>query len=227
MHAIELPESCLPMNLAPTTNNCDPNAFEFRSRRHQDGVVSTDGFKYVFAHTLASRIRIRKEGILTVPLDSTEVTVLNFEKLYPIWMLPGLTYIEAFPLTIDVEKPFQGLWVGDYSVHGGEIVLFLQRTPSRLEVIKVTGDPNVPRGEYSFVVPNIDEPYRICDEVKFSGVPSVQGWGQIAGTFFADHQWVEVEGTNPSCLDYLISSFPTIVSRNFRLLESAEEYKQF
>jgi len=128
---------------------------------------------------------------------------------------------------LDVEKPFQGLWVGDYSAHGGEIVLFLQRTPSRLEVIKVIGDSNVPRGEYSFVVPNIDEPYRICDEVEFSGVPSVQGWGQIAGTFFSDHYWVEVEGIFPSGLYHLISSFPAITRRNFCLLESAAQYKQF
>jgi len=98
IHAIELPENCLPMNLAPTTINCDPNALVFHSSRRQGGVASTDGFKYLFTHTLASRLRLQNEGILTAPLDPNEVTVQNFEKLYPIWLLPGLTYINHFPL---------------------------------------------------------------------------------------------------------------------------------
>jgi anaerobic selenocysteine-containing dehydrogenase len=116
-----------------------------------------------------------------------------------------------------VEKPFQGLWIGDYSDHGGEILLFLQRTPSKLEVIKVTGDLNVPRGEYSFVIPNMDGPSRICHETEFTGVRAVQGWGQIAGTYFYHYQWVEVEGIFSS---FILSnaSLSPIAQRSFRPL---------
>ena len=118
-----------------------------------------------------------------------------------------------------MEKPFQGLWIGDYSDHGGEILLFLQQTPSKLEVLKVTGDLNVPRGEYSFVIPNMNGPSRICDEMEFTGVRAVRGWGQIAGTHFSHHQWTEVEGI---LLRFILSniSLSTIARRNFHLLEN-------
>lgn len=154
---------------------------------------TSDGFKYIFTHTLESRLRLRNERIFTIPLDSNEVTVESFEKLDPTWMWPGLSRI-VLPLTKDVEKPFQGLWIGDYSAHGGEILLFLQRTPSKLEVIKVTGDRNVPRGEYSFVIPKMDGPSRICHEMEFTSVCAVQGWEQIAGICFSHYLWIEVEG---------------------------------
>ena len=186
MDLIDLPEDTLPFNLAPRTTHSNLHSFVMRPS-------TTDGFKYIFAHTFESRLRIRNQGILTAPLNPNEVTLENFEKLLPTWMLPGLTHLDL-PLTTGVEKPFQGLWIGDYSNHGGEILLFLQRIPSQLEAIKVTGDLNVPRGEYSFVIPNMDDPSHISHEIEFRGVRAVRGWGQIAGMHFSYHQWVEVEG---------------------------------
>ena len=64
-----------------------------------------------------------------------------------------------------------------------------------LEVIKIQGDPNVPRGEYSFVFPDISSINRRCTEVEFDGSNTTAGYGQIAGTFFRDPTWIPVEGT--------------------------------
>ena len=121
------------------------------------------------------------------------------------------------------EKPYQGIWVGDYSAHGCEFLLFLQRdhgggstgpatnsTPSQgsvlnesvesesetkdiiqqgsLEAIKLTGDPNVPRGELSFVADDIGEDgfVRMADEPLFQGARIVHSKGHVAGLGFRD-----------------------------------------
>ena len=91
-------------------------------------------------------------------------------------------------------KPYQGLWIGEYSAHGDELLLFLQRSPTMLEVIKISGDPNVPRGEYSFAFQDISEIRRQCTEIEFAGLSTTLGYGQIAGTFFRDPSWIIVEG---------------------------------
>jgi len=91
-------------------------------------------------------------------------------------------------------RPYQGLWIGDYSAHGLEFLLFLQRTPKRLEVLKITGDPNVPRGEYSIVAEDIEDQLRISEDPEFRGSSVVKGYGQIAGTYFRGAQFVDVEG---------------------------------
>lgn len=121
------------------------------------------------------------------------------------------------------EKPYQGIWVGDYSAHGCEFLLFLQRdfgerptTPSTssttyepselnesdgseaetediinqgsLEAIKLTGDPNVPRGELSFIAEDIgrDGMIRTADEPLFQGARIVHSMGHVAGLGFRD-----------------------------------------
>ena len=69
-----------------------------------------------------------------------------------------------------------------------------------LEVIKIHGDPNVPRGEYSFVFPDISKIQRRCTEIEFAGLPTTLGYGQIAGTFFRDPSWIVVEGIHRETL---------------------------
>ncbi|KAL8739034.1 MAG: hypothetical protein Q9190_007904, partial [Brigantiaea leucoxantha] len=110
------------------------------------------------------------------------------------------------------ERPWQGIWVGDYSGHGCEFLLVIQRdadwnleppktsfpTPrhpaileaqregraprkvqpgedgsciGRIEAIKLTGDPNVPRGEYTWIAEDIGAEglLRIANEQMFRG----------------------------------------------------------
>lgn len=121
------------------------------------------------------------------------------------------------------EKPYQGIWVGDYSAHGSEFLLFLQRdyeerpaspttgsTTSQgsvfndsgdsgsesegiiqrgsLEAIKLTGDPNVPRGQISFVAEDIGQGglVRNAEEPLFQGARIVHSRGHVAGLGFRD-----------------------------------------
>lgn len=101
-------------------------------------------------------------------------------------------------LSVDPEKPYHGLWIGDYASHGVEFLLFLQRYPTLLEVFKITGDVNVPCGQLSFTVPDLNVPGRICDEIEFQGCRAVPGYGQIAQRYFTTNQWIDVEGCHMS-----------------------------
>lgn len=160
------------------------------------------------------------------------------------------------------EKPYQGIWVGDYSFHGCEFLLFVQRdkapesgqasdssaasSPSassqdgnaagevhqtapesnevgsntgeedkvieqgRLEGIKLTGDPNVPRGEISFVADDIgpDGLIRIAEERIFQGARIVRSKGHIATRNFRNGAYIRL--TRMSFLHVLICSFRSV-----------------
>lgn len=135
------------------------------------------------------------------------------------------------------EKPYQGIWVGDYSGNGCEFLLFMQRddapaaegdapvvedvdslglnyrrnsssyaaspssssppfsdadstTPERqkqrLEAIKLTGDPNVPRGEISFRTDDVGvgNTRRVSQDDIFKGARIVPAQGHIASRNF-------------------------------------------
>nr|POF24722.1 hypothetical protein CFP56_71697 [Quercus suber] len=58
----------------------------------------------------------------------------------------------------------------------------------RLEAIKLTGDPHIPRGEYTFIAPDIGPGgfMRIADEAQFRGARVVRSAGHIAGPGFAE-----------------------------------------
>ena len=86
--------------------------------------------------------------------------------------------------------------MADYSVHGPEFLMFIQRRPDTLEVIKLTGDVNVSCGRYSFCVPCVGL-YRVCTELEFRGARAVEGFGQIANTLFRQPPWIPVEGEFP------------------------------
>ena len=114
------------------------------------------------------------------------------------------------------ERPWRGIWVGDYSGHGCEFLLLnqpdvegvtdvpLERMESetdaeyeerflqervykgRLEAIKLTGDPNVPRGEYTFIAKDLGEAgfVEVAQEDPFQGARVVKSTGHIAHTGF-------------------------------------------
>jgi hypothetical protein len=117
------------------------------------------------------------------------------------------------------EKPWRGIWVGDFSGHGCEFLLINQpdnETPfdeasvvqrdeetveewekrkreeklyrGCLEAIKLTGDPNVPRGEYTFIADDISSNgyLRTATEERFQGARIVKSRGHIASRMFRD-----------------------------------------
>ncbi|KAL4905390.1 hypothetical protein BDW74DRAFT_16144 [Aspergillus multicolor] len=120
------------------------------------------------------------------------------------------------------EKPYQGIWVGDYSAHGCEFLLFLQRDKEgddldardpenediiqrgSLEAIKLTGDPNVPRGQFSFVSDDIGPggTVRIATEALFHGARVVRSRGHVAGLGFRDDTFItsQLILVSPDCV---------------------------
>ncbi|GFP59945.1 hypothetical protein TASIC1_0015011400 [Trichoderma asperellum] len=125
------------------------------------------------------------------------------------------------------ERPWRGIWVGDYSAHGCEFLLIHQPDDppatdaelgifrdehdsdeawekkrlearmyrGRLEGIKLTGDPNIPRGEYSFVANDLgpDGFVETATDAQFSGARIVKSEGHIAATGFLRDKFIETQ----------------------------------
>ena len=193
--------------------------------------------------------------------------------------------------TPDTQKPWQGIWVGDYSAHGCEFLVVIQKTPEeaksapkirlrrspsdlldmemggyfstenlttatldydndsgsersmhevaeismdercedvykdasppgdsgRLECMKLTGDPHVRRGEYTWIAEDIGQAglIRVAQEEMFRGARVVKSWGHIAARGFLDREslhelcsWSECEADaysrslHPIAVDY-------------------------
>ncbi|KAK6349253.1 hypothetical protein TWF730_010004 [Orbilia blumenaviensis] len=106
--------------------------------------------------------------------------------------------------TPTLEYPYRGIWVGDYGPHGTEFLLFHQPTTSssqkRLEVIKLTGDPNIPRGEYTWIIDDLSQPLRTADEeeTEWPGAKVYSARGHVAGHEFKDDKFVDVQAILPS-----------------------------
>ncbi|KAJ5735377.1 uncharacterized protein N7483_000502, partial [Penicillium malachiteum] len=139
------------------------------------------------------------------------------------------------------EKPYQGIWVGDYSAHGCEFLLFIQRDPEgavdaedpeetendpdsvvhkgSLEAIKLTGDPNVPRGEVSFVAADIGPKglVRVDSNEPFENARIVHCSGHVAGIGFQDDSF------NPSQL-VLIS--PDFIAHYWEVMGHVSYYRR-
>jgi len=62
----------------------------------------------------------------------------------------------------------------------------------RIEAVKLTGDPNIPRGEYTFIAPDIGPNglIRVAKEEIFKGARIVRSVGHIAATGFRDGMFV-------------------------------------
>lgn len=63
----------------------------------------------------------------------------------------------------------------------------------RLEAIKLTGDPNIPRGEITFIAPDIGHGgfLRVADEEIFRGARIVRSAGHIAGRGFREGENID------------------------------------
>ncbi|KAI0198566.1 hypothetical protein F4808DRAFT_256573 [Astrocystis sublimbata] len=170
------------------------------------------------------------------PINRTEVSDMTFRIRQWLELGPPtigfhigediVTYSTIDPVhyTPTPERPFRGIWVGDYSVHGCEFLLVKQpdvdeeewRKPlpklesesdgefearflservyrGRLDAVKLTGDPNVPRGEYTFKVDELGEEgfVGIAQEPPFQGARIVKSHGHIAEHGFLNDQYIE------------------------------------
>jgi hypothetical protein len=103
--------------------------------------------------------------------------VETFSTLSPSWYTPT------------PEAPLRGVWVGDYSLHGPELVLFLQEGGGAgVRALKLSGDINVPRGECTFAVDDLQHVLRIAEEQEWPGAKIVKARGQIANTHFSQRE---------------------------------------
>jgi len=134
------------------------------------------------------------------------------------------------------EKPYQGIWVGDYSAHGCEFLLIIQGDPSdddegdsttgtvqrgSLHAIKLTGDPNVPRGETTFISGDIGPKglIKVETEEPFKGSRIVRANGHVAGLGFHDGM---LEYSNEICQPWkcLTSITDTFISSQLILVST-------
>lgn len=133
--------------------------------------------------------------------------------------------LDARLYTPTPEKPYRGIFVGHYGPHGCEFILIHQpddngfgvekmerreeETEEKFEQrkkdakvyrgglagIKLTGDPNVPRGEYTFVARDIGEEgfVKVADEEEFAGARVVKAKGHVAEHNFWDDDWIDCD----------------------------------
>lgn len=68
----------------------------------------------------------------------------------------------------------------------------LEAPSGRLEAIKLTGDVNVPRGEYTWIAEDIGPNglIRVANEQMFVGARTVRSWGHIAGRGYRHDRFI-------------------------------------
>ncbi|KAF8463134.1 hypothetical protein BDZ91DRAFT_784204 [Kalaharituber pfeilii] len=152
----------------------------------------------------------------TRPSSSGATLEMRTGELYSK-VLPALYTRRSTPRHFPkIDLDLSGIWLGDYYTHGPEFLLFHHpnRQNCRLEVLKLTGDVNVPRGEFTFIIPNltIEDRYRdgtedtiatpssflrfarpVIDPDAWLSKPVFSGRGQLAHQGFRRRTWNEIE----------------------------------
>ncbi|KAK9454878.1 hypothetical protein V1511DRAFT_501231 [Dipodascopsis uninucleata] len=173
-----------PERIYPSMNVWPPSIIPAKDRTRN---TSLSGFKGHSSHRRdASKnlFRLRKwltytyRGLLGVSMGEVVETIARLDE--KLWR-PNKAH------------PFRGIWIGDYESHGTEFILFHQSNPTRLEAIKLTGDPNVPRGEYTFTVDDLSHTERICTDPEFSGARVVSSQGHTAALNFTNSTFSTTE----------------------------------
>ncbi|CDO55394.1 conserved hypothetical protein [Geotrichum candidum] len=114
-------------------------------------------------------------GVLTSPLVTE-----TFSRISPELLTPT------------PEFPWRGIWLADYSTHGPEFLLFHQPVKTRLEAIKLTGDVCVPRGEYSFIVENLNHALPIT-YTEWPNSLVCESKGQVSQINFTNPEYIEAQ----------------------------------
>lgn len=122
--------------------------------------------------------RLRKWVSFSAMAVAMGDTVETFSRLSPNLITPTENF------------PWRGLWLGDYSAHGGEFLLFHQPSSERLEAIKLTGDVNVPRGEYSFIAEDLHHALPVTYS-EWPHSPVVDSRCQVAQFHFINSHYTE------------------------------------
>ncbi|TIA26750.1 hypothetical protein D6C81_00495 [Aureobasidium pullulans] len=236
---------------------------EFSGRRHSSSIMALGA-----ASRIDTALRFGGFAPTIMNAGGHAMTVRMGEEVSTYATLPPSCYIPT------KDKPWQGIWCGDYSGHGCEFLLLLQpnkgeerplpdgmdhmlewlatgryrrdsnssessdssyasaqenqesdpeassfQVPTsassaitdeqdvyrgRIEAVKLTGDPNVPRGEHTFIAPDISDGglVRIADEAAFRGARVVRSAGHIAGVGFAHDEYMpsQLILISPDCL---------------------------
>lgn len=140
-------------------------------------------------------------GVDTMAMDEPSCDLIRVDRplLARSARTPGPSHKELYfriPKVVTVDHAFDdytGMFIGDYSVHGPEVLLIHCPTPTTMSAVKVTGDINVPRGEETWKIDDLSTPSRICTEEEWPGAKAYNGWGQLSAPGFSTPAWIQVE----------------------------------
>lgn len=164
------------------------NIIEQLPRRHS---LESDGQSDGSWHTALSSLAEEENADIPIDVESTELMDLLEEEPDHILVngttnvTPAMKHSEAHSQTHS-----QHATQTTTTLHGGD------KFSGQLLAVKLTGDHNVPRGEYTFVAPDIGPlgTVRIADEEMFRGARIVRSYGHIASTGYIEGELLPVLG---------------------------------
>jgi hypothetical protein len=117
-------------------------------------------------------------------LDMAHNETFDYEHLFE--GTTDLNLMNEMPISFDAEYAPSSSRIapeGDAGAHEHE-----PDHKGQLMAVKLTGDPNIPRGEYTFLAPDISDAglLRVADEEIFKGARIIRSVGHIAARGFRD-----------------------------------------